>query len=71
MIQDPQAVQTVDEIVAFLTACQQLPRKSTLSSIEAGIVRSGQITVVAGENYANRALKHLITVHLPDNGDAP
>jgi hypothetical protein len=49
---------------------QLLPMMSTLSSIGAEMEHRGEITVFAGESYATRALEHLMTEYLPDNGDA-
>lgn len=50
---------------------QLLPMRDRLSAIGAEMERRGEISFMAGENYANRALAHLMTQYLPGHGDAP
>lgn len=50
---------------------QLLPMMTTLSAIGAEMERRGEITVITGESYADRALEHLVEEYLPDHGDAP
>lgn len=50
---------------------QLLPMRDRLSAIGAEMERRGEITVMFGESYANRALAHLMAEYLPGYGDAP
>lgn len=50
---------------------QLLPMLSGLSAIGAELECRGEIHVITGENYADRALEYLMGKYLPDNGDAP
>jgi hypothetical protein len=48
-----------------------IPMMKSLSAIGAGMERRGEITVITGESYADRALEHLMEEYLPEEGDAP
>lgn len=50
---------------------QLLPLRDRLSAIGAEMERRGEISVMAWESYANRALAHLMAQYLPGYGDAP
>ncbi|HBM2606237.1 TPA: hypothetical protein LUX78_004100 [Enterobacter hormaechei subsp. xiangfangensis] len=48
-----------------------LPVMTTLSAIGAGMERRGEISVLPGEDYAQKALECLKAEYLPEEGDAP
>ncbi|HCA3435137.1 TPA: hypothetical protein MOX26_004379 [Salmonella enterica subsp. enterica serovar Ball] len=48
-----------------------LPVMTTLSAIGAGMERRGEISVLPGEDYAQKALERLKAEYLPEEGDAP
>ncbi|MFB4485368.1 hypothetical protein ACE3IJ_25585 [Enterobacter hormaechei subsp. xiangfangensis] len=48
-----------------------LPVMTTLNAIGAGMERRGEISVLPGEDYAQKALECLKAEYLPEEGDAP
>lgn len=48
-----------------------LPVTTTLSAIGAEMERRGEISVLPGEDYAQKALEYLTAEYLPEEGDAP
>nr|WP_181368435.1 hypothetical protein [Enterobacter cloacae]QCO95741.1 hypothetical protein [Enterobacter cloacae] len=48
-----------------------LPVMTTLSAIGAEMERRGEISVLPGEDYAQKALECLKEEYLPEEGDAP
>ncbi|HHH4239780.1 TPA: hypothetical protein ACPZH7_004001 [Enterobacter hormaechei subsp. steigerwaltii] len=48
-----------------------LPVMTSLSAIGAGMERRGEISVLPGEDYAQKALECLKAEYLPEEGDAP
>lgn len=58
------------------TACGQalqlrrlMPMMKSLSAIGTELERRGVISVMTGEDYADRALEYLMAKYLPDRGD--
>lgn len=47
-----------------------LPVTTILSAIGAGMERRGEITLLQGEDYAQKALEYLTAEYLPEEGDA-
>ncbi|MGX5056976.1 hypothetical protein ACWKX9_25580 [Enterobacter asburiae] len=68
MNHDQVAARAAEEIIELLTLCQQLPLATTLSAIGAGMERRGEISVLPGEDYAQKALARL-TVQYLSTGD--
>ncbi|MHA0962776.1 hypothetical protein [Enterobacter cancerogenus] len=50
---------------------QLLPMMSIMSAIGAEMECRGEISIMTGESYSNRALTHLMAEYLPGYGDAP
>ncbi|EPY5345262.1 hypothetical protein ACXDSS_005408 [Klebsiella quasipneumoniae] len=64
----PCANEGADDVIALLKLCQLLPITTTLSAIGAEMERRGEISVLPGEDYAQKALARL-TVQYLSSGD--
>ncbi len=68
ILQDPLEDNAADEIIALLQLRRQLPVMTPLNAIGAGMERRGEITLLPGEDYAQKALARL-TVQYLSSGD--
>lgn len=66
MNHDLVAARAAEEIIELLTLCQLLPVATTLSAIGAEMERRGEISVLPGEDYAQKALARLTEQYLSD-----
>ncbi|MGX5056986.1 hypothetical protein ACWKX9_25630 [Enterobacter asburiae] len=71
MNHDLVAAREAEEITELLTLCQLLPVATILSAIGAGMERRGEISVLPGEDYAQKALVRLSEQYPGTKEDKP